>query len=104
MAWMSRAVTGSPAAFNLFTTAQVADARLAGRGDVVGDPATYGLFTAPRADIRLDGLVLPFSTNALVNFRLQSSDDMTRWVDTAVVTNVPVDLTSPTKFFRFRAE
>lgn len=97
-------VTGSPAAFNLFTTAQVADARLAGRGDVVGDPATYGLFTAPRADIRLDGLVLPFSTNALVNFRLQSSDDMTRWVDTAVVTNVPVDLTTPTKFFRFRAE
>ena len=97
-------VVGSPATFNLFTPAQIAENRLAGRREVIGDPTAYGLFTAPRADLRLDGLVLPISTNALVNFKLQSSDDLKRWVDTVVITNVPVDLTVPTRFFRFRAE
>jgi hypothetical protein len=97
-------VVGSPATFNLFTPAQIAENRLAGRREVIGDPTAYGLFNAPRADLRLDGLVLPISTNAPVNFRLQSSDDLKRWVDTVVVTNVPVDLTVPTRFFRFRAE
>ncbi len=88
----------------MFTPAQIAENRLAGRREVIGDPTAYGLFTAPRADLRLDGLVLPISTNALVNFKLQSSDDLKRWVDTVVITNVPVDLTMPTRFFRFRAE
>jgi hypothetical protein len=97
-------VVGSPATFNLFTPAQIAENRLAGRREVIGDPTAYGLFSAPRADLRLDGLILPISTNAPVNFRLQSSDDLKRWVDTVVVTNVPVDLTVPTRFFRFRAE
>ncbi|MBN9692378.1 MAG: alkaline phosphatase D family protein [Verrucomicrobia bacterium] len=97
-------VVGTPSAFNLFTSLQVDEARLAGRTDVVSDPAPYGLYTAPRADIRLDGLILPFTNNAVVTFKLQSSDDFTTWTDAAVVPNVSVDLTTPAKYFRFRAE
>jgi phosphodiesterase/alkaline phosphatase D-like protein/2',3'-cyclic-nucleotide 2'-phosphodiesterase (5'-nucleotidase family) len=97
-------VVGTPSVFNLFTSVQVDEARLAGRNDIIKNPASYELYTAPRADIRLDGLVLPFTTNAVVTFKLQTSDDFTSWSDAAVVPNVPVDLTTPTKYFRFRAE
>lgn len=97
-------VVETPSAFSLFTSLQLDGARQAGRTDVLTAPASYGLYTAPRADIRIDGMVLPFTTNATVTFKLQSSDDLSTWIDTAVVPNVSVDLTTPAKYFRFRAE
>ena len=61
------------------------------------------MFGSPRADFRLDGLILPLVSNAVVTLKLQSSDDMDVWVDTVIVPDVEVDLTAPTKFFRFQA-
>ena len=75
-----------------------------GRGEVVGNPSAFGLFTAPRADFRLDGLVLPLAADARVRLTLQSSPDLEAWTDEATVEEVRVDATQPTRFFRFRTE
>jgi hypothetical protein len=96
-------VTSAPAQFNLFTSDDITSARLLGRNDVVTNPVPFGLFASPRADFRLDGLILPLSSNAVVTLKLQSSDDMETWSDTAVVPNVEVNLTTPLKFYRFQA-
>lgn len=96
-------VTGAPSQFNLFTAGEIDTARLLGRNEVVTNPAPFGLFGSPRANFRLDGLVLPLVGNAVVTLKLQSSDDLEVWADTVVVPNVQVDLTAPTKYFRFQA-
>lgn len=96
-------VTNAPAQFNLFTAGDITSARLLGRNDVVTNPVPFGLFASPRADFRLDGLILPLSSNAVVTLKLQASDDMETWTDTAVVPNVEVNLTAPLRFYRFQA-
>lgn len=96
-------VTAAPAAYGLFTSAQLSAERLSGQVDVTSNPAAYSLFTAPQADVRLDGLVLPLQTNNVLTMKLQSSDDLASWSDLATVPGVTVNLVGPKKFFRFQA-
>jgi 2',3'-cyclic-nucleotide 2'-phosphodiesterase (5'-nucleotidase family) len=75
--------------------------RQSGRDDVTLSPGDFGLYTAP--SLRLDGAVLEFSTNATATMKLQSSGNLTDWVDEAVVEDVEIDLSGDKRFFRFQA-
>lgn len=96
-------VTANPLLYSLYTADQFNAERLAGRTDVTSDPSAFGLFTGPQADVRIDGLVLPFEAPNTLTMKLQSSDNLSTWTDEAVVQNVQIDLSGPKKFFRFQA-
>ncbi len=75
--------------------------RTAGQGDVTSNPNAFSLYTAP--SLRLDDQIIEFSANATATMTLQSSGDLSNWVDEATVPNVEVDLSQQKRFFRFKA-
>ena len=94
-------VANSSSEVNTALTALLDAYRGAGRNDVTSSPNTYSLYTAP--SIRLDGQVLEFSANATATMTLQSSGDLSNWVDEAIVPDVEIDLSQQKRFFRFTA-
>lgn len=75
--------------------------RTAGQADVTSNPNSFSLYTAP--SLRLDDQILEFAADATATMMLQSSGDLTNWVDEAVVPDVEIDLSQDKRFFRFKA-
>ena len=91
---------------NLFSGTQYTNNRLAGRADVIADPAGYGLYTASSImDLNLGGVMLQkVGTNATVSLEVQSTADLSQEF-TNQPTNIsfPVSLPGNKHFLRIRA-
>ena len=71
-------VTGSPAVYGLFTQTEFDNNRAAGRADVTGNPAAYNLYTADSImDLNLDKLMIKRDgDSAVVSLQFQTSTNL----------------------------
>lgn len=99
-------VQTNPQSYGLYGLADYEANRLAGRADVISDPANFALYTASSImDLNLGGVMLQKDgTNATVHLEVQSTTDLSQGF-TNHPTNIsfPVSLPGNKHFLRIRA-
>jgi len=106
--YTSNHVAANAAAFNLFTQTQFEDNRQAGRAEVTGNPAAYGLYDSNSImDLRMGGVMLRKNgTNATVVFQPQTTTDVaTRaFADHGAPVSLTVPMPGDKGFLRIQAK
>ncbi len=100
------AIRTNPNAYNLYTGADLTNSRAAGRADVTGNPANYGLFTLQTiTDLNLGGMMIQKTGNkAMVNLQLQTTADLSAsFTNHGTPVEIEVDLPGNKHFLRIRA-